>query len=79
MAHVCGTYDLVNGARIFIDGLLDGTNPDTAGITLGTYNVYIGENPQKTGRFWDGLIDDVRIYDSALDADEVMRLFSTSR
>lgn len=72
--HVCGTYDLVNGGRIFIDGLLDGTNPDTGGITLDTYNVYIGENSQQAGRFWDGFIDEVVIYNRALSAGEVAYL-----
>jgi hypothetical protein len=72
--HVCGTYDLENGGRIYIDGALDGTNPDTEGITLDTYNVYIGDNSQNTGRFWDGLIDEVAIYDRALSELEVLYL-----
>ncbi len=72
--HVCGTYDLQNGGRIYIDGALDGTNPDTEGITLDTYNVYIGDNSQNTGRFWDGLIDEVAIYDRALSELEVLYL-----
>jgi hypothetical protein len=45
---------------------LDGSNPDNGGITLDTYNVYIGENSQQTGRFWDGLIDEVVIYNRTL-------------
>jgi len=69
--YVCGTYDIQNGGRIYIDGVLDGTNSDTGGITLSTYNVYIGENAQATGRFWDGLIDSVRVYDKALTAEEI--------
>jgi len=34
----------------------------------------IGENPEALGRFFDGLIDDVRIYDRALSADEISGL-----
>jgi len=72
--HVCATYDKTNGARIYIDGRLDGTNADKQGITLSTYNVYIGENAQQAGRFWDGLIDEVVIYNRALSAAEVVYL-----
>jgi len=72
--HVCATYDLTNGARIYIDGRLDGTNADKQGITLDTYNVYIGENSQQAGRFWDGLIDEVVIYNRALSPGEVVYL-----
>jgi len=72
--HVCGTYDLQNGGRIYIDGVLDGTNPDTGGITLDTYNLYIGNNSQNPDRYWDGLIDEVMIYNRALSAGEVAYL-----
>ncbi|MFH1715752.1 MAG: LamG-like jellyroll fold domain-containing protein, partial [Planctomycetota bacterium] len=72
--HVCGTYDLVNGGRIYIDGVLNGSNPDIGGITLDAYNVYIGDNSQNTGRFWDGLIDEVVIYNRALSELEIRYL-----
>jgi hypothetical protein len=53
---------------------LDGSNPDIGGITVGDYPVFIGDNSQQTGRFWDGLIDDVRVYGRVLSADEVSEL-----
>ena len=37
-------------------------------------NVFIGENPESLGRFWDGLIDEVYIYNRALSAGEVLYL-----
>ena len=69
--HVTATIDKVEGAKIYLDGVLDGTNPDTGGITTGgtNYPVRIGENAQAQGRFWNGLIDDVRIYKRVLAAD----------
>jgi len=70
--HVCGTYDLQNGGRIYIDGVLDGTNPDLLGITHSTYNVYIGENAQAVNRWWDGFIDDVQLYNHALTEAEIL-------
>jgi hypothetical protein len=34
----------------------------------------LGENPEALGRLFDGLLDDVRIYDRALSADEIFEL-----
>jgi hypothetical protein len=68
--HVAGTYD---GAQIclYVDDALD-TSANAAGsININEQSVYIGENAQKPERFWNGLIDDVRIYDYALSADEI--------
>jgi hypothetical protein len=70
--HVCGTYDLQNGGRIYIDGVLDGTNTDNLGITHSTYNVFIGENEQAVNRWWDGFIDDVQIYNHTLTEAEIL-------
>jgi hypothetical protein len=68
--HVAGTYD---GAQIclYVDGALD-TSVNAAGsININDQSVYIGENAEKPERFWNGLIDDVRIYNYALSADEI--------
>ena len=70
--HVAATIDMIDGAKIYLDGVLEGTNPDTGGITVGDYPVYIGENAQAVNRFWDGLIDEVMIYSRALSEAEVL-------
>lgn len=69
--HVTATYDTVEGAKIYLDSVLEGTNPDLGGITVGDYPVLIGENAQAAGRFWNGLIDDVRIYDQTLNQSQI--------
>jgi len=74
--HVTATIDMIDGAKIYLDGVLEGTNPDTGGITVGDYPVLIGQNAQAAGRFWDGLIDDVQIYSQALSAVAVSQLAS---
>jgi hypothetical protein len=38
----------------------------------------LGENPEALGRLFDGLLDDVRIYDRALSADEISQLAGLS-
>jgi len=68
--HVCGTYD---GATInlYLDGVVDATTASTAGLGISTTNFLIGENPEATGRYWDGLIDEVKIYNRALTQQEI--------
>jgi hypothetical protein len=70
--HVCGVYDVQNGARIYIDGVEEAVNPDTGGVDVDTFNVFIGENSEATGRYWDGLIDDVQVYNHALTEAEIL-------
>ena len=72
--HVCGVYDTNVGAKIYIDGVEDGSNTDTAGITHSDYNVYIGENSESLNNKWDGGIDEVYIFNRALSAGEVLYL-----
>ncbi len=70
--HVAATIDTTDGAKIYLDGVLEGVNPDTGGITVGDHPVYIGENAQALNRFWNGLIDEVTIYSRALSEAEVL-------
>jgi len=55
--------------------VLDVSVADTAGIAVNTNEVWIGGNNGDTGwkpyRLFDGVIDEVRVYDRALSADEV--------
>jgi beta-glucosidase len=71
--HVCGTYD-GGMIRLYVDGVLDANKVCTDGIPTNNYNVCIGENSESTGRYWDGLIDDVAIFDHALNANEIIQL-----
>ena len=62
--HVCGAYDGTNG-KIFVNGVLLGTQAiagtlDTSGNELG-----IGSN-LGGGNIYQGTLDDVRVYNSAL-------------
>ncbi len=63
--HMAATYDGAEG-KIYIDGVLDVTSPGTGQINESSYDLYIGENSQATGRFLHGLLDDMRIYSRAL-------------
>ena len=72
-AHVAGTFDGAN-ISVWLDGVVDATVPTTEPIGTNDLNVLIGENPESPGRFWDGLIDEVYIYNRALSDLEIMYL-----
>jgi len=73
--HVVGVYD---GTRIclYVDGELDVSASATGSIDTNSEPVYIGENSEAQGRFWDGLIDDVHVYSYALSETEVKELYA---
>jgi len=62
--------------RAYVDGKLDVARPWNEGIESNDYPVYIGENAEQTGRFWHGLIDDVRIYNYALKEADIIALYN---
>jgi tetratricopeptide (TPR) repeat protein len=65
-----GVYD-GKKLSLYIDGKLDVSVNAPGKINFNDYPVYIGENAEQTGRFWNGLIDDVRIYNYALGEGEI--------
>ncbi len=74
--HLVGTYDGTT-MRVYLDGVEDDTSPATGNINSTTAPVRIGigsgtvpEQPL------DGSIDDARIYDRVLSADEIAMIFA---
>ena len=74
--HLAGTYD-GNDLKLYCDGDLIATSHYVGSIASSAYNVNIGRNSEWTDRFYEGLIDDVRIYNFALSADEILQLLCT--
>jgi hypothetical protein len=72
--HIVATYD---GRRValYIDGMLDASCPAWGRIQTNDYPVCIGDNAEQPGRYWNGLIDDVRIYSYALSEAEIVDLY----
>ena len=72
--HVVGIYD---GSKMYmiIDGDEDASQSASGRINTNSQPVYIGNNAERNARFWNGLIDDVRIYNYALTKEEVKALY----
>lgn len=72
--HVAGTYD-GTAIRIYINGVLDTTYPVTGHTCVNAYPLGIGaKNRTLTGvveAYFDGKIDDLRVYNRALSAAEI--------
>jgi hypothetical protein len=70
---VVGAYD-GSVLRIYIDGKLEPSASRTSGITKNNREVFIGGNVQHKDRCFDGLLDDVRVYNYALPEAEIQAL-----
>ncbi|MBU1997851.1 MAG: LamG domain-containing protein, partial [Candidatus Omnitrophica bacterium] len=72
--HVVGTYDGTN-LKVYLNGALEDTEPAGDPIT-GNYDLFLGsgQDSNNPGDYFEGKVDDVRIYDRALSAAEIARL-----
>ena len=76
--HVAATYDSTSGkAYLYHDGVLVNSGQGDADNPLGlnaAQNLLIGSFSATPGTSWDGVIDELYIYDMALDANEIRDL-----
>lgn len=76
--HVAGVYDgasvdiYINGVKYVGDALSDALSNSTQALMIG-YSSNISQSE------WDGYIDEVKLYDAALDADEIKRIYNYER
>lgn len=80
--HVAVVADNVVGAnqdfRLYLNGVLDGTSLASPKLALSTANTYIGRRPYVGAEeYFNGMIDELRIFNTALTAAEVLRHYST--
>jgi hypothetical protein len=69
-SHIATTYDGVR-QRFFLNGVLVATANGTGSIAVSNGAIRIGGNASSTGEFFQGLIDEVRVYNRALTAAEI--------
>ena len=72
--HVMGVYDKAAGTvKIYVDGVIGTSDTYSSDITYPAgYNLDIGSIDNGTSYFWDGSIEDVKIFDTALTAQEAL-------
>lgn len=77
--HVAGTLEPVGSEykyTLYIDGAFNKSNTSYRAVTASTEPTGIGRRiPTSNNYYFDGRIDEVRIYDRALSADEVESLY----
>ncbi len=75
--HIAGVYDGTQ-VKLYINGILQGTEDAEGNLTLGTGVVMnLGDNPTWPGRFWNGKLDEVRIWDVARNEEQIHATMST--
>ncbi|MCP4441176.1 MAG: T9SS type A sorting domain-containing protein [Aureispira sp.] len=74
--HVAGTYDGTT-MRLYVDGVEVVNGAETQNIGSASNSLYLGEDPQWTGRYFPGRIEEVRIWNTARTAAEVLEDMNT--
>jgi len=77
---VTGVADVANSLlRIYVDGVQKNTAAYDGSSQTGTSDLWIGNSPGSNTQLWDGQIDETRIYNRALSAEEAYQLYSIGR
>ncbi len=72
--HVAGVYSQGNYIKTYVDGALDRESA-TATVLAPTQETFkIGRYPPQAILFWNGVLDDVRVYNQALSESEIQSL-----
>lgn len=81
-AHVVITCSSEDGLKLYVDGALrdQRTNVDRSNIPLSTTDLFIGKDSINTSStyHWNGSMDDVRIFNRAINPEEVQSLYANS-
>src|ERR1019366_6858006 len=74
--HVAGTYDGVE-QRIYVDGEVQSRLPWWGEVGVNSNDLVIGNSVKPGSNPFDGQLSDIRIYNRALTAMEVTKLYNT--
>lgn len=74
--HIACTRDGTNSnGQIYVNGVIDNTGVGTQTGSPGTNNLSIGTRTGSTAYF-DGFVEDVRVYNAVLGADEILTIYN---
>ncbi len=68
--HMAGTFDGTE-LMLYVDGEPGPPTAFSGPIGTANYNVTLADNSQERGRYFDGMLDDARIYNRALTQEEI--------
>jgi len=81
--HVVAAWDGTTDAdmaKLYVDGAEDDSETaDSTESSSATYDLFIGKFNTPYDNFYDGLLDDIRIYDRALTAAEVLAIYNNTK
>jgi len=78
--HIVGTYD-GSEMKVYVDGVLENSTPMTGSIEASDYELFFGTRAVSnvpTNMFFNGLIDEVKIYSRALDSIEITEHYNAA-
>ena len=75
--HVAVTYDGSN-VKFYYNGILDGSIPASGALTIDSGDLGIGRCSLWHNQGFDGMIDDIRIYNTALTPQEIAAIAKNS-
>ncbi len=75
--HITATYDEEN-LTLYLDGQMEAQTAYTNGLTVNTLPLYIGWDPYGSDRYFNGQMDEVRIYNRVLSESEIQELVNES-
>ncbi len=70
--HICGTFDNQT-MRLYVDGELKGEMERPGPVHTNEFNLCIGNYTEGHSAYFHGLLDDVKLYNRPLSADEVKK------
>src|SRR6266496_627781 len=77
--HFAAVSDANNvnfGTALYIDGQMHSVNAGAPNLVVNGKNVMIGENPDARNRYWNGLVDDLAIWNRVLTEAEITSLYA---
>lgn len=73
--HVTMVHDGVND-QIFVNGQLANTKPTATKLNPTSFPLGMGNNPIEGGQYFNGALDELKIYNKSLTAAEILNLFT---
>ena len=75
--HLVGVYT-GSAAQLYVDGALAASGTANGLVATNRFPIDIGENAEQTGRYWNGNITEVSLYNRPLSGIEVSNLYLTA-